>query len=102
LFFFLSSCEYLYISYNFLNRINCIYCILFYYVMTLVYKFKCDLTMCADSANVRDTTIALAQELGKHDVDDDVYERHATTLHEAYPRYLREVSSRGSGKERIL
>lgn len=44
--------------------------------MTLIYKFKCDLTMCADSANVQDTATtreALAQELGKHDVDDDVY-----------------------------
>lgn len=63
--------------------------------------------MCADSANARDRTIirdALTRELGKHDVSDDVHERHcpATTPHETHPGHLREVSSRGPGKEGIL
>lgn len=80
-----------------------------YFIRNVIfaYKFKCDFTMCTDSADDRDTTVArdgLTLEVEKYDADRDVYERRrdATTPHEARPRQMRKVSNRGSGEAGIL
>lgn len=68
------------------------------------YKFKCDFTMCADSGDVRDTTIIrddFARELEKYDTDDNLH-HDATTSDETRSGHLREVSSRRSYEEGIL
>lgn len=64
--------------------------------------------MCADSGDVRDTTIirdAFARELEKYDADDDLHRqgRHGvTTSNETRFEQLRKVSSRRSDEEGIL
>lgn len=91
------------IRYKFLKHFFCMempFC-----MAILTYKFKCDFTMCADSANARDTSIGwntFAWQLEKYDANGYERRRDVTTSHETHRRQMWKVSSRWSNKARVL